>query len=64
MTAHALLGLSLKPIFSAIRRAHLKYAEQHALMCAEVESKKASEAMANAAYYQKQAALARSLRQS
>ena len=60
MTARALFSLSLRPLWSAIQRRYWKHIEQRNLMEACVEQQKANEAHRNAAYFQKQAAIARS----
>jgi hypothetical protein len=52
--------LSISPVIRQIRRWWLKRAERHYLLCADMEQTRAREAHLNAAYYQKQAALARS----
>jgi len=57
-----LLCLSLRGPCRAIRNWYLRRAEEHYLICADVEAKRAREAQQNQAYYQKQAALARSKR--
>jgi|GEM_PF-593962 len=54
--------LSLSPIVRSIHRWWLQRAEHHYLICADVEQQRAREAQMNVAYYQKQAALARSAR--
>jgi hypothetical protein len=54
--------LSLSPVLRQIRQWWLKRAEDHYLICADVEQKRVREAQQNVAYYQKQAAMARSLR--
>ena len=54
--------LSLSPVLRQIRLWWLKRAEDHYLICADVEQKRVREAQQNVAYYQKQAAMARSLR--
>jgi hypothetical protein len=54
--------LSLKPVFRSIHRWWLKRAENHYLICADVEQQRAREAQMNVAYYQKRAAMARSAR--
>jgi hypothetical protein len=54
--------LSLSPVLRQIRHWWLRRAEDHYLICADVEQKRAREAQQNVAYYQKQAAMARSLR--
>jgi hypothetical protein len=54
--------LSLAPIVQTIRRWYLRRAEDHYLICADVEEARAREAQQNVAYYQKRAALARSAR--
>ncbi|MDB5763528.1 MAG: hypothetical protein JWQ21_2523 [Herminiimonas sp.] len=52
--------LSISPVLRTIRRWWLRRAEDHYLICADVELARAREAQLNVAYYQKQAALARS----
>ena len=59
---HQLAMLSLSPIVRSIQRWWLQRAEQHYLICADVEQQRAREAQMNVAYYQKRAALARSAR--
>jgi hypothetical protein len=54
--------LSLTPVIRSIHHWWLQRAEQHYLICANVEEQRAREAQANVAYYQKRAALARSAR--
>lgn len=54
--------LSISPIVRSIHRWWLQRAEQHYLICADVEQQRAREAQMNVAYYQKRAALARSAR--
>lgn len=54
--------LSLSPIIRSIHHWWLHRAEQHFLICADVEEQRAREAQMNVAYYQKRAALARSAR--
>jgi hypothetical protein len=54
--------LSIGPIFRNIRHWWLRRAEDHYLICADVEEARAREAQQNASYYQKQAAIARSER--
>lgn len=55
--------LSITPILRVIRGWWLRRAEDHYLICADVEEARVREAQMNVAYYQKQAALARSARQ-
>lgn len=55
-----IFGLLPMMILKAFLRWWHARAEQHYLMCACVEQQKAKEANRNAAYYQKQAAMARS----
>jgi hypothetical protein len=52
--------LSISPILRSIRRWWLRRAEDHYLLCADVEQARAREAQMNVAYYQKRAAMARS----
>lgn len=59
---HELTMLSLNPVVSQIRKWWLRRAEDHYLICADVEQKRAREAQQNVAYYQKRAAMARSAR--
>lgn len=54
--------LSVTPLVRIIRHWWLTRAENHYLICADVERERAREAHLNVAYYQKQAALARSAR--
>lgn len=54
--------LSLSPVLRQIRHWWLRRAEDHYLICADVEQKRAREAQQNVAYYQKRAAMARSER--
>lgn len=54
--------LSLAPVLRQIRHWWLRRAEDHYLICADVESKRAREAQQNVAYYHKRAAMARSAR--
>ena len=54
--------LSLSPVLRSIHHWWLQRAEQHYLICADVEQQRAREAQMNVAYYQKRAALARSAR--
>jgi hypothetical protein len=54
--------LTLAPVLRAVQRWWLQRAEQHYLLCADVEEQRAREAQMNVAYYQKRAALARSAR--
>jgi hypothetical protein len=62
LTTRGLLGYAPLPLFKNIRNWWLQRAERHYLICADVEARKAKEAMANQAYYQRRAALARSAR--
>ena len=52
--------LSVSPVVRVVRRWWMKRAERHYLLCADVEQARAREAHMNVAYYQKQAAMARS----
>lgn len=52
--------VSVKSVFRIVKRWWLRRAERHYLLCADVEQARAREAHMNVAYYQKQAALARS----
>ena len=54
--------LSISPIVRSVQRWWLQRAEQHYLICADVEQQRAREAQMNVAYYQKRAAMARSAR--
>lgn len=54
--------LSIAPIVRSIHHWWLQRAEEHYLICADVEQQRAREAQMNVAYYQKRAALARSAR--
>lgn len=54
--------MSISPIVRSIHHWWLQRAEQHYLICADVEQQRAREAQMNVAYYQKRAALARSAR--
>jgi hypothetical protein len=55
--------LSINPILRTIQRWWLRRAEDHYLICADVEQARAREAHMNVAYYQKRAAMARSAQQ-
>lgn len=55
-----LLGLSTSPLFRAVRRWYYRRLENHCLICANIEAQRVKEAQANAKYYQRRAALARS----
>lgn len=57
-----LTTLAFRPLLRAVHRWWWRRAEDHYLICADVENARAHEAQLNAAYYQKQAALARSER--
>jgi len=59
-TTSGLLGYSTMPLLKTLRNWWLIRAEQHYLICADVEAKRAREAQQNVAYYQKRAAFARS----
>jgi hypothetical protein len=59
---HELTMLSVNPVLRVIRHWWWRRAEDHYLLCADVEQARAREAQLNVAYYQKQAALARSAR--
>lgn len=52
--------LSVGPVLRNIHRWWLQRAEQHYLICADVEQERVREAQMNVAYYQKRAAMARS----
>ncbi|WP_151447569.1 hypothetical protein [Lacisediminimonas profundi] len=54
--------LSLSPMLRQVRRWWLRRAEDHFLICADVEQKRVREAQQNVAYYQRRAAMARSER--
>ena len=54
--------MAIDPIFVYVMDWWLRIAERHYLICAESESAIAREALLNAAYYHKQAAVARSAR--
>lgn len=54
--------LSISPVLRLVRNWWLRRAEDHYLICADVEQARAREAQQNVAYYQKRAALARSAR--
>lgn len=54
--------LSVSPVLRSIRNWWLRRAEDHYLICADVEEARVREAQQNVAYYQKRAALARSAR--
>lgn len=56
---HELTMLSVHPMLRGLKRWWLRRAEDHYLLCADVEQARAREAQLNVAYYQKQAALAR-----
>jgi hypothetical protein len=62
ITLEELASLSLQRPIKAVRNWWLRRAEQHFLICADVEQQRAREAQMNVAYYQKRAALARSAR--
>ena len=53
-------GMSLDLLARQLRRWWLARVERHCLICADVEERCARQAQQNVAYYQKQAALARS----
>ncbi len=57
----ALTMLSVKPMLQKLRQWWLRRTEEHFLICAAVEHERACEAEENEAYYQKRAAMARSL---
>lgn len=54
--------LTLGPILRNLRGWWLQHAEEHYLICADVEQERVREAQMNVSYYQKRAALARSER--
>jgi hypothetical protein len=60
LTLTALMQISLAPIVSKARRFYFRWLEQHYLMSAVHEQKRAKEATENAAYFQKRAVIARS----
>lgn len=62
ITLPQIMALSLQRPAKAIRNWWLRRAEQHYLICADVELQRARETQANVAYYQRKAALARSAR--
>ncbi|MDB5988891.1 MAG: hypothetical protein JWQ10_294 [Herbaspirillum sp.] len=64
ITYSELMNLSPARIVKAMRRWWLQRAEDHYLICADVESRRVKEAQSNVAHYQKRAALARSDRNS
>lgn len=64
MTIAELAGLSVDPVVRRISNWLLRRAEQHYLICADVELQRVREAQLNVAYYQRKAALARSARLS
>lgn len=55
-----LMRLSLSPFFRRLRLAYLRHLEQHYLISASTEHDRARQHQANAAHYQKMAALSRS----
>lgn len=60
ITLPALIVLWLRPKLNAVAYWYLSRVESHYLISAEVESNRLTEAQLNVAYYQKQAAIARS----
>jgi hypothetical protein len=60
LTLTALMQISLAPIVSTLRRWYFRRLEQHYLMSAVHEQKRAKEATQNAAYFHKRAVIARS----
>jgi len=60
LTLQELAGLAFQPALRSLRRWWWRRAEDHYLICADVENARAHEAHLNAAYYQKRAAMARS----
>lgn len=60
LTLTALMQISLAPITDALRRFYFRRLEQHYLMSAVHEQKRAKEANENAAYFQKRAVISRS----
>lgn len=61
-TLRQLTAMAFQPTLRSISDWWWRRAEDHYLICADVEATRAHEAHLNAAYYQKQAALARSAR--
>lgn len=59
-----LLQLAPAPYLRSLKNWWLTRAENHYLICADVEQQRAREAQLNVAYYQKCAALARSERKT
>ncbi len=57
----ALTTLSIRPLLRRLRLWWYRRAEEHYLICAAVEHARAREAENNEAYYQKRAAMARSV---
>jgi len=62
VTLPELAAMSLQKPARAVRNLWLGMVERHCLMSAEVEAQRAKEAHANAAHFQRRAALARSAR--
>ncbi len=62
MTICDLVVLTLHPITRRIKRAYYTWAESHFLMCAESEADLANQHSKNVGYFQRRAALARSLK--
>lgn len=62
MKLQDLTMLSIKPLFRAIYNWWQRRTEDHFLICADIEEERAREALLNAAYFQKRAAMARSAR--
>jgi hypothetical protein len=60
MTAQQLFTLICQPSLRLLHRWWIRRSENHFLMCANVEADRAKEAQQNVAYYQRQAAMARS----
>lgn len=60
MTTVDLLALAPARVVIKLRRWYFTQLEKHYLICAEVEKRRADEALANVKHYQSRAALARS----
>ena len=58
-----LLAMALEQPLRRLHHAWLRKQEEHYLICADVERKRARDANQNVAWYQKRAAIARSARQ-
>ncbi|OGB23314.1 MAG: hypothetical protein A3I66_01220 [Burkholderiales bacterium RIFCSPLOWO2_02_FULL_57_36] len=59
-TPPVVIEISVRTLFRRFNRWRLARAERHYILCADVEQERAREAHLNVAYYQKQAAMARS----